>query len=91
MIVVCNKCDTKYKIEKHSINENGSDLRCTKCGHVWFQKYRNDEIITEAFTKILMHNKNDFNNRAFSYRSILFIFLTMLILLAIYLEFFTSY
>lgn len=36
MIIRCNSCNRKFKIEESRINPAGSKVRCSKCGHIFF-------------------------------------------------------
>ena len=44
MIVTCNNCNKKFKIELDLIPEKGRLLQCNGCNHKWFFK---KDIITE--------------------------------------------
>ncbi len=37
MILTCNECHTQYEVDDDVIDPQGQDVRCTSCGHVWFQ------------------------------------------------------
>ena len=38
MIITCEKCSKKFNIEDNLIPENGRELQCGSCNHVWFFK-----------------------------------------------------
>jgi len=38
MIITCNNCNKKFNIESSLIPEEGRDLQCGSCHHVWFFK-----------------------------------------------------
>ncbi|MCL4479458.1 MAG: zinc-ribbon domain-containing protein [Deltaproteobacteria bacterium] len=38
MIVICDKCNTKYKLDDTAITEDGVKVRCTKCGNTFIVK-----------------------------------------------------
>ena len=42
MIIVCNNCSKKFKIDSSLIPEKGRLLECNFCHHRWF--FKNDEI-----------------------------------------------
>ena len=47
MIITCPNCNKKFKIESTLIPEDGRDLKCGSCNHVWLYK------IEEENSKIL--------------------------------------
>ena len=60
MIITCPSCKKKFKIDANLIPNEGRNLKCGSCGHVWFFKNnKNPEMITENFTEI---NTNNFSN-----------------------------
>lgn len=44
MIISCEQCHTRYLMPDHAIGPDGRRVRCTSCGHEWFQEP--DEEIT---------------------------------------------
>ena len=38
MIISCSNCNKKFKINPSLIPDNGRDLKCGSCNHVWFYK-----------------------------------------------------
>ena len=38
MIVICDKCSTKYKLDDTTITEDGVKVRCAKCGNTFIVK-----------------------------------------------------
>ena len=46
MIVVCPNCKKQFKIDNSLIPEDGRELQCGSCNHVWFYKIEdnNNEI-----------------------------------------------
>lgn len=38
MIVICDKCNTKYKLDDATITEEGVKVRCSKCGNTFIVK-----------------------------------------------------
>ena len=60
MIITCPSCKKKFKIDANLIPNEGRNLKCGSCGHVWFFKNnKNPEMITENFAEI---NTNNFSN-----------------------------
>ncbi len=57
MIITCEKCSKKFNIEDNLIPENGRELQCGSCNHVWFfkktvNKIKLDNEISESLTSI---------------------------------------
>ena len=42
MIITCPNCNKKFKIDNSLISEEGRDLQCGSCNHVWFYKVLNE-------------------------------------------------
>jgi predicted Zn finger-like uncharacterized protein len=38
MILTCPQCATRYRMEDDRFPSGGGNVRCTKCGHGWFQE-----------------------------------------------------
>lgn len=36
MLIVCPSCATSYKVEPHSLGQEGRSVRCVRCQNVWF-------------------------------------------------------
>ena len=51
MIITCPNCNKKFKIDNSLIPDEGRDLQCGSCTHVWFYK------IEEENSKILKLKK----------------------------------
>lgn len=45
MIVICDKCNTKYKLEDALLTEDGVKVRCSKCGNTFIVKKPKPEDI----------------------------------------------
>ena len=47
MIITCPNCNKQFKIDNSLIQDEGRDLQCGSCNHVWFYKYeeKNNEIL----------------------------------------------
>ena len=46
MIITCPNCNKKFKIDISLIPDEGRDLQCGSCNHVWF--YKIDEVNNEV-------------------------------------------
>ena len=42
MIIQCEKCNSKYRLDDSRINPPGSSVRCSKCGHIFFVSKKED-------------------------------------------------
>ena len=67
MIITCPNCNKKFKIDNSLIPDEGRDLQCGSCNHIWFyniQEKNNDvlelkqEIISEEIES-KVENKED--------------------------------
>ena len=67
MIITCPNCNKQFKIDNSLIPDEGRDLQCGSCNHVWFYKIEeinnevlelNEEIISEDI-EIKAENKED--------------------------------
>ena len=56
MIIACPDCNKKFKIDPTLIPEDGRDLKCGSCGHVWLYK------VKDVSSKPLTLNKNIYDN-----------------------------
>ena len=47
MIITCPNCNKQFKIDNFLIPDEGRDLQCGSCNHVWFYKIEdeNDEVL----------------------------------------------
>ena len=45
MIVTCPNCEKKFKIDSSLIPDDGRDLKCGSCDHVWHYK---DEVVNST-------------------------------------------
>ena len=47
MIITCPNCNKQFKIDNSLIPDDGRDLQCGSCNHVWFYeiKQENNEIL----------------------------------------------
>ncbi len=55
MIITCPNCNKQFKIDNSLIPDEGRDLQCGSCNHVWFHK------IEEENNEILKLNEEIFN------------------------------
>jgi predicted Zn finger-like uncharacterized protein len=44
MIISCPNCNKQFKINPSLIPDNGRDVKCGACDHVWFYKIEDDKI-----------------------------------------------
>ncbi|MBD1108794.1 zinc-ribbon domain-containing protein [Pelagibacterales bacterium SAG-MED50] len=56
MIITCPNCKKKFNIDLTLIPEDGRDLKCGSCDHVWFYKVEDEN------SKPLTLNENNDNN-----------------------------
>ena len=47
MIITCPNCNKQFKIDNFLIPDEGRDLQCGSCNHVWFynSKEKNNEVL----------------------------------------------
>ena len=67
MIITCPNCNKKFKIDNSLIPDEGRDLQCGSCNHVWLYKIEeensktlklNEEIVTKEI-KTKVENKEE--------------------------------
>ena len=72
MIIECINCHKKFKVDSKLIPENGRQIQCGSCNHIWHFKYekpivtttkKNEQIVPIEEDKIqvlvpLMYQKN---------------------------------
>ena len=56
MIITCPNCNKQFKIDNSLIPDEGRDLQCGSCNHIWFYKIeeKNNEVLKlneELFSK----------------------------------------
>ena len=56
MIITCPNCEKKFNIDPKLIPDDGRDLKCGSCNHVWLYK------IEDVSSKPLTLNENNDNN-----------------------------
>ena len=66
MIITCPNCNKKFKIDNSLIPDEGRDLQCGSCNHVWLYKIEeeNSKILKlkEEFDNNDIETKDDKNN-----------------------------
>ena len=47
MIITCPNCNKQFKIDNSLITDEGRDLQCGSCNHIWFYKIEeeNEEVL----------------------------------------------
>tara|TARA_B100001564_G_C20270641_1_gene503601 strand:+ start:83 stop:580 length:498 start_codon:yes stop_codon:yes gene_type:complete len=67
MIITCPNCNKSFKIDKSLIPDEGRDLQCGSCNHLWFYEFEgeknealklNEEVVSKDI-KIKHEYKND--------------------------------
>ena len=43
MIISCSNCNKQFKINPSLIPDNGRDVKCGSCDHIWFYKLEDDK------------------------------------------------
>ncbi len=66
MIINCDKCSTKFNLNKNLIPEKGRLLQCGKCENKWFFKIKqitdNKQLIGKNYTDILISQEESSEN-----------------------------
>lgn len=44
MIVTCPECEARFLLPAQSLGAEGRKVKCSSCGHIWFQKADEEEI-----------------------------------------------
>jgi predicted Zn finger-like uncharacterized protein len=57
MIITCPNCNKQFKINNSLIPDDGRDLQCGSCDHIWF--YKTDDISEPPLTL----NENIYENK----------------------------
>ena len=57
MIVSCPSCKKKFQIDTSLLPEEGRDLQCGSCKHVWFHKVENKNSSPLTLTENLVNNE----------------------------------
>ena len=60
MIITCPNCNKQFKIDNSLIPDEGRDLQCGSCDHIWFYKIENDNNeILELREEIINNDKKN--------------------------------
>jgi predicted Zn finger-like uncharacterized protein len=43
MLITCPSCSARYKLSSEALGPLGRDVKCKKCGHVWFARPSDDQ------------------------------------------------
>jgi predicted Zn finger-like uncharacterized protein len=57
MIISCPNCNKQFKINPSLIPDNGRDLKCGSCDHVWFYKIEDNIQSHYLYVMILQKKK----------------------------------
>ena len=57
MIISCPNCKKKFQIDATLVPEEGRDLQCGSCKHVWFYKAQNEFSSTLTLNEDLINNE----------------------------------
>ena len=58
MILACEKCTTRYLVNENSLLPDGKNVKCVKCGYIWFQRAITKQYIPEKPIEIQPIPKN---------------------------------
>ena len=61
MIITCPNCEKQFKIDKSLIPNEGRDLQCGSCEHVWFYKLDNESEAPLTLNENVSQNKVEVN------------------------------
>ena len=70
MIIQCKNCDKKFNLDSNLIPENGREIQCGSCSHVWYYEKEikvlepltlNNNITEDKIEKNIFENKDDKN------------------------------
>ena len=60
MIITCPNCKKQFKIDNSLIPDEGRDVQCGSCDHIWFYKIENDNNeILELREEIINNDKKN--------------------------------
>tara|TARA_X000001036_G_scaffold77518_1_gene69130 strand:- start:22 stop:507 length:486 start_codon:yes stop_codon:yes gene_type:complete len=57
MIITCPKCKKKFNIDPTLIHDDGRDLQCGSCNHVWFYKAEDEREAPLTLNENISKNK----------------------------------
>src|SRR5690606_22896527 len=52
MILICENCDTRFLLSASQLGPEGRRVRCSHCGHEWYQDPPEDESFAEAMARV---------------------------------------
>ena len=58
MIISCPNCNKQFKIEPSLIPDNGRDVKCGSCDHVWFYKIEDKNLEPLSLKEDIIDNKD---------------------------------
>ena len=58
MIINCSNCNKQFKINSSLIPDNGRDLKCGSCDHVWFYKIEDKNLEPLSLKEDIINNEN---------------------------------
>ena len=59
MIITCPNCNKQFKIDNSLIPDDGRDLKCGSCDHVWFYKPKNENEATLTLSENISEKKKE--------------------------------
>ena len=62
MIITCPNCNKQFKIDNSLIPDEGRDLQCGSCNHIWF--YKTEEVNNEVYKLNEEILSNDIESKA---------------------------
>ena len=58
MIIRCPNCNKQFKINPSLIPDNGRDLKCGSCDHVWFYKIEDKNLDPLSLKEDIINNED---------------------------------
>ena len=58
MIINCPNCNKQFKINSSLIPDNGRDLKCGSCDHVWFYKIEDKNLEPLSLKEDIINNED---------------------------------
>lgn len=52
MILICENCETRFLLSASQLGPEGRRVRCSHCGHEWYQDPPADESFAEAMARV---------------------------------------
>ncbi len=63
MIITCPNCNKQFKIDNSLIPDEGRDLECGSCNHVWFYKVEHKNDVPLTLNEDISESKLDTNEK----------------------------